>query len=350
MATRQANWYQNLSPNSKEKKLERDRKASANRSPATKKRFIDNEMARRNEQWGVEDWDRARDAVLASNRKRRKAEKVERASIYPVATNPFLPTIAAVFNNPETEPPIPTIRVAEGKSIIVISRISWRKDGAWMTTAKTRNAVAMDKFINDFVSPSTVLSKDSVVWNGRAAWVPFPYALANDRDNIQFPEGEFENEDADRRFCEFFLDAPDHTDVLILIRGIDGATIDPGSYAFLAQRFPRLNITLIFQCTEDFVTSRAPAPHGPAWFSRTVPFDNKLYGFVPLSTLTGHMAGTTNDALCAWILEEWRLGRLTRQSVSMAFQTGETADISMAAAQHMSLHTRRRNDAPWVEG
>jgi hypothetical protein len=132
----------------------------------------------------------------------------------------------------------------------------------------------------------------------------------------------------------------------MLIRGIDGASIEPGAWCFLQQRFPRLRIILAFSCTEDFVRSREP--DDVQYFYRTDPYDERLYGLFPLDQLVSSLTRMSQNLKYLWLENEWRLGKVYRNVLSMAFQADDQDDISQA--QFQSLHTQGRNDLPIVEG
>ncbi|KAE8450064.1 hypothetical protein EG329_007204 [Mollisiaceae sp. DMI_Dod_QoI] len=200
------------------------------------------------------------------------------------------------------------------------------------------------KFIDDFVTPIEVLATESVFWNGRKAWAPLPWISVDDDDQIDYPDGEFERQSADARYCSFLDTRPDYSKVIILIRGIDGASIDPASWLFLQQRYPKLRITLAFSCTEWFVRFRVPDNEN--YFSRTDPYDNRLYGFFYLDELVRCILRQAQDAKYRWLMNEWRLGKLYREALSMAYQQGGEDEISNANSQFHGLFTAGRNDLP----
>jgi hypothetical protein len=204
------------------------------------------------------------------------------------------------------------------------------------------------KFFDDFVALVPVLATESIFWNGRKAWAPLPWVSVSDGNQLQVPAGEFDNQDADVRYCTFLDAQPAFAYVILLIRGIDGASCDLGSWTFLQQRYPRLQITLAFSCTELFVRSRVP--EGENYFSRTDPYDGRLYGFFCLSRLVSSILRMSHDPKYSWLENEWRLGKQYRDALSMAHQGADDDDISNALVQFATLHTRGRNDLPFITG
>ena len=135
-----------------------------------------------------------------------------------------------------------------------------------------------------------------------------PWALADEKLEHQLHRRRLM-----QGWCTIFQTRPDYSEVIIVIRGVDGASIDPGSWTFLHARFPRLKITLAFSCVENFVCGRLPA--GQDFFSRTDPHDTRLYGVFPPSKLAPHLLGTTVDVKSTWLTTERRLGRLYRKAI-----------------------------------
>ena len=155
----------------------------------------------------------------------------------------------------------------------------------------------------------------------------------------------FENEQMENDFIRFLESRPQGSKVGLLMRGIDGASIDPGSYLFL-QRFDNLDITIAFSVAEIFVRHRLPAFQ--TYFTRTPVYDQRLYGFWTLTQLTDYVRGYTQDAKSAWLVGEWRLGRIYRQDLSIAFQTMDPVRIGHAQRQFKLLYTGGRNEVPVV--
>ncbi|RDL31935.1 uncharacterized protein BP5553_09337 [Venustampulla echinocandica] len=244
--------------------------------------------------------------------------------------------------------PTPTTTTGSGLSIIVCARYSAKVPDEVYQGAIEGNDIVLRKFIDDFTAASPILATESVVWNGRKAWAPLPWAIADDNEQIQFPDGDFDNQGADTRFCTFLSSRPEFSHVIMLLRGIDGASIDPGSWSFLQQRFPKLQFTLAISCAEIFVRNRAP--DGQMYFSRTAPYDQRLYGFFPLSRLVSHLIGMSADPKSDWLISEWKLGVLYRRALEMAYIGGEIDDISNAASQFEKLITRGRNNLPSIQG
>jgi hypothetical protein len=130
-----------------------------------------------------------------------------------------------------------------------------------------------------------------------------------------------------------------------LIRGIDGASIDPGSYLYL-QRFQTFEIILVFSVAEPFVRNRLP-PY-QTYFTRTPIYDQRLYGFWTLREIANYLRGQTHDPKTAWLIGEWRLGRIYRQDISMTLQTIDPVLIGRAQQQFKLLYTGGRNEVPVV--
>lgn len=85
----------------------------------------------------------------------------------------------------------------------------------------------------------------------------------------------YQNEEEDARWCRFFENQPHYLHVIVLVRGIDGASIDPGIWVFLRMLYPNLKTTIVLSSAETFVRHRAPA--GLSVFHRMVPYENRLY-------------------------------------------------------------------------
>ena len=65
------------------------------------------------------------------------------------------------------------------------------------------NDIVLAKFIQDLEADIPILATESVAWNGRKAWAPLSWTAIDDDDQILYPDGDFENQDADARFCTF---------------------------------------------------------------------------------------------------------------------------------------------------
>ena len=233
----------------------------------------------------------------------------------------------------------------EGLSIIVCDRTSWFKEYDIVAPLKEGNETVLQKFIDDFIPAQLgVAVRDLLFWNGREAATPLPWAALNGIQQARQPGLDYENEASDERWCRFFETRPDNSNVIVLIRGIDGASIDPGTWLFLQQRYPKSTITIAFSVSEMFVRMRAPA--GSTYFYRTAVYDARLYGFFPLSSITNHVMGTTHDPRVEWLISEWAQGTALRQQISMAWQADDVAAKSTTHARFTALYTNGRNSLP----
>jgi hypothetical protein len=232
-------------------------------------------------------------------------------------------------------------------SIMVCGRFSNKVDDETFEDAKEGNNIVLRKFIQDFVSPIPVLATESVFWKGRKAWAPLPWISVDDDDEaVQYPAGEFQNSGTDSLFCNFLNTRPDFSLVVLIIRGIDGASIEPGTWLFLQNRYPKLRIALAFTCTELFVRERVP--EGEQYFWRSDPFDGRLYGVFYLDKLVSAILRMSQDSKYRWLLNEFKLGKLYRGVLSMAKEGGDADEIANAHSQFKTLHTSRRNDLPII--
>lgn len=239
-----------------------------------------------------------------------------------------------------------TTALHEGVYVIVIARHSWVKSDQVLQNTYDSNAQVLQKFVADFVNPTPVNAVESVVWNGRPGGDPLPWvAIGNGNDQMYRPLGDFNNADADERFVEFLNACPGNSMAILLVRGIDGGTIFPGSWYFLAQRYPTLDIVLIFQLSPTFVEERVPGLLINN-FRRANPYDGKLYMRLDLNVLTSHMNDTRRDQLCVWMLGEWELGKVYREALSRAYSSGSDLQIRRAQEQFDTLQTRGRNVLP----
>jgi hypothetical protein len=137
----------------------------------------------------------------------------------------------------------------------------------------------------------------------------------------------------------------------LIIRGIDGASIEPGTWLFLQNRYPKLRIALAFTCTDStelFVRERVPeAEH---YFWRSDPFDGRLYGVFYLDKLVSAILRMSQDSKYRWLLNEFKLGKLYMDVLSMAKEGGDADEIANTHSQFKTLHTSRRNDLPIIAG
>ena len=107
----------------------------------------------------------------------------------------------------------------------------------------------LKKFVEDFITPRPVLAKASVAWNGREALTPLPETQVGEED-LNF--SDFEKHEMDRIWYDFFETGPNFPD-FIIPHGIDGVSIDPGSWALFHARFSTLYTTLVFSCAMSYV-------------------------------------------------------------------------------------------------
>lgn len=110
------------------------------------------------------------------------------------------------------------------------------------------------------------------------------------------------------------------------------------------QRYATLDITLAFTAAEIFVRNRVPA--GENYFSRTEPYDNRLYAFVALKDLGAHISGARDVPMIAWLLNEWDLGTTHRQRFSIAYSSRDPERISIVHKEYKNLFTFNRNELP----
>lgn len=288
---------------------------------------------RKREWWTSERYDDRRNI----SRQREEALKEARGTAYPVMKASLLETDAKISAPPNTNAP-----PANALSIIVCGRYSWTKpEGA--KDLEEGNRIVLDKFIKDFVSPTQVLvMTESCAWNGKNATQPLPWAAAHGHLDPQ--DFHAHAHAANDKWRKFFSGRPDHSYVTIVIRGIDGLSVDPGSWAWLASRYKNLKITLAFTCCERYVRKR----NGGKYFSKTEPYDHRLYAFFPLSELVDHMDGKAVHGRIEWLLEEWTQGSQSREQLSMAFVSGDRAHISAAQTANTKLETNGRNGIPYV--
>jgi hypothetical protein len=284
------------------------------------------------------------DQIDANNEGRRRnyAKKAQQAAeiAYPVL-NIYPAGGSTPMTTTETTPDC-------GLSIIVCGRFSNRDDGDVEQVGVVGNEIILQKFVADFIDPIPVLALQSSFWNGRKCWAPLPYFVADVDDDIEYAEEEGHNRNADARFCTFFDSQPEGTQVIILIRGIDGCSTDAGSWIFLKQRYPKLHITLVFSCLESYVRNREP--ENDVYFYRTAPFDGRLYGVFHLDQIVSTLLKTTFEPKYQWLVREWKQAKIAREVLSEAYLGGEEDEISNAYIQFRSLCSVGRNALPILAG
>ncbi|KAL2068969.1 hypothetical protein VTL71DRAFT_15307 [Oculimacula yallundae] len=124
--------------------------------------------------------------------------------------------------------------IHSGDGLMVICRKSEKVDVQSEQELINGNTYILEKFARDFIAPNLVATAGNVFWNGKKAWTPLP-AVLNDGEGI-YAAGKFQNQDSDARFCIFLNTLADGSRTLLLIRGIDGASIDIGSWLYLHLR------------------------------------------------------------------------------------------------------------------
>lgn len=134
--------------------------------------------------------------------------------------------------SPTTTTTTTTTEWTDDVSVIVFCRFSWWKDAAKIQWAKQSNIVVLNKFVADFLPYQNLIGTLSVVWNGREAHTPLPWAAG---PQLQLGP-DYENEQMDNDLVRFLESRPAGSKVVLLNRGIDGSSIDLGSYLYL-QRF-----------------------------------------------------------------------------------------------------------------
>lgn len=270
-----------------------------------------------------------------------KANSISRdVRAYPVMKT--LP-LSISFTPAPTDTDCPTDTDGGGVFVITGGRFSQRRGPHDVIILKKGNDTVFKKFVNDFIKDRPVLGTASVVFNEREAWLPLPWA-GSDEDEPDF--GEFEKHKMDQIWYDFFEMLPEGSTVIILIRGTDGLCIDPGSWLFLQARLQhkRLNITLVFSCTVSYVRDRG----GQGYFVRTEVADGRLYGSFPLAELASHLIGIAHSEKCAWLEEEWRLGRTYPAALSKAALAKDINKFSIAMTLFRTLKTVGRNALPTI--
>jgi hypothetical protein len=76
--------------------------------------------------------------------------------------------------------------------------------------------------------------------------------------------------------------------------------------------------------------------------------DSWSNGRLEVTQVTDYLRGYTQDPKSAWLVQEWRLGRIYRKAISMAQQLGDPVAISAAKAWFKNLSTGGRHEVPVV--
>ncbi|KAG4434138.1 hypothetical protein IFR05_010389 [Cadophora sp. M221] len=211
----------------------------------------------------------------------------------------------------------PTIKDELDVAIIGIARHSERRVAETIANTHAGNEVVIRKFVRDFLPRYRVSASESIVWHGRQASIPLPWAMTNNMGGaVNLPLNAIRNFSDDVNFCQFFCNLPDGTTVIIIIRGIDGASIDPGSWLWLCHRFPNLRIGIVFTVTEAFVRYRLPADQ--TYFLSAPVHDGRFYGYIALQALANQINGNGVDPMAGWLLNEWALGVQYRHVLGLA--------------------------------
>jgi hypothetical protein len=234
-----------------------------------------------------------------------------------------------------------------GLHIIMCARKSWRAKNGEDVELENGNQLMIPKFIKDFVNPIQALTAESVVWHGRGADDALPWvARGADDDDLPLPllDANLWNENADRRFSTFFADVREYSTVVVVVRGIDGASTNVDSWIGLATRYPKLNIILAFTVAEVYIRFRGPANLDFCY--RTEPYDERLYCFFPLAEMIKHVTGVAPLPKYAWLLSEWRTATVWRQAISIAYQSGDQNRIDQIIASYSTQRFRPRNGLP----
>ncbi|KAF8849687.1 hypothetical protein BDZ45DRAFT_752489 [Acephala macrosclerotiorum] len=194
-------------------------------------------------------------------------------------------------------PPEATIVGYDGVSIMVIGRKSDKIKQEEYDNMKDGNIFIMNKFIDDFVH--------------------HVQASIQEGDNLEFPTEENWSEYADMQFV---------------------------AYSDQTQLLHTSNIVLAFTLAEHYVRFHAPVGHDFLWV--TEPYDERVYLFLSLSKLIEQMLGKIDEVKYRWVLDEWRLGRVHRQNMSMAAQTGDDAAWATAQTAYNKMRFFPRNGLP----
>lgn len=106
------------------------------------------------------------------------------------------------------------------------------------------NLVIANKFEADFVA-GQILSHESVFYLNTKAYTPLPTIHPGEGPEPLLPDDD-PNRHCNARWIEFYRNRPDDSTVIILIRGVDGLSIDGNSWHLLHLQHPRLKIRLAF--------------------------------------------------------------------------------------------------------
>jgi hypothetical protein len=122
---------------------------------------------------------------------------------------------------------------------------------------------------------------------------------------------------------------------LLLIRGIDGLSIDSHSYVALQKAHP--TTVLVFCLQSRLVLNRA-SPTLSSLF-RPAAYNHMMWLFIELDQLAKRIdGGSPADACCDWVLEKRRLDRAARQNISNAVLSKDKAQESASFVAHRELH------------
>jgi hypothetical protein len=196
------------------------------------------------------------------------------------------------------------IKTTAPLSIITLARSSKYFPEGGYACMMAGNLIITAKFVEDFINPRQVEDgHESVAWHDTRAVAAFPEvhpstgALPLSADDT--------NQHCNARFIEFFDHRRDNSEVIMLIRGIDGGRIEFGTWARLHARYPKLKIKIVFTLAHEFAIARAPAHADASWFAQTTPFDGRLYCCFELDLLVAQINGQLNDPRYQWLLDEW---------------------------------------------
>ncbi|KAN0119229.1 hypothetical protein V8E51_001437 [Hyaloscypha variabilis] len=226
--------------------------------------------------------------------------------------------------------------------IIVFGRCS----GEWIQGGLDKmmlgNLIVANKFEIDFLLPNVrVRRHESIAWHHTKAWVPLPKVHPDDARNPLRADDD-SNKFANGRFLEFF-DNADGTPIAWLNRGIDGSSIDVGSYLVLEARYSQQEIWLVFILEGDWVRNASFGLRfdpDDAWFSRSQPYDGKWYIMFELHRLCDAIRGRRwpGDEKYKWLLEQWELQIHWRDELSRAHSSGSKNRIRLAQASYDGMN------------
>ncbi|PVH86819.1 hypothetical protein DL98DRAFT_285787 [Cadophora sp. DSE1049] len=261
--------------------------------------------------------------------------------VLPLVVQPQAPTMPPLIPGDRTE-----------VSIVTLGRLSWDKGPVVLRRVKAAGIPVQNKYIADFLTGVRILRKLNIVWNARSADEGLPFVSLTEQEMIDLrflnEDGDYHNDREDAAWIEFLNTRPDWSEDIVLLRGIDGGSISPGSWLYLERLYPRLRFTIAITVAEDFVNHRVPGIGGNNWFFATNPYDTRLYASFPLNHLSDHLSGRRPDAMMRWLLSEWHQGALLRQQISMAYQSGDERRIGDAQRRFKTLRTTGRNEVPMV--